>query len=81
MSPFLAIGTLVLECRTGCRSPFICVFLIAISAPVLLGAFAWLLLFMRDLVDYCINGCGSFLVASSKRICSKCLDMVSVVLA
>ena len=60
MSPSPAIGTLVLECRAGCRSPFMWVFPIAISASVLLGAFAWPLLFMRDFVGYCINGCGRF---------------------
>ena len=51
MPPSLAISTLVLECRAGCRSPFMWVFLIAISALVLLGTFAWPLLFMRDFVD------------------------------
>ena len=46
--------------QAGCRSPFMWVFPIAISAPVLLGAFAWPLSFMRDFVGYCINGCGRF---------------------
>ena len=48
MSPSLAIGTLVLECREGCRSPFMWVFPIAISAQVLLEMFACPLMFISD---------------------------------
>ena len=70
MSPSLAIGTLVLECRAGCRSPFMWVFLHRFCWGRLRGhccsCVTLLAIALMDVVGFVVE------LMSSKRICSIC---------
>ena len=83
MSPSLVISTLVLECRAECQSLLMWVFPIGISAPVLLEHLRGHCCSCTTLLTSALIDVVGFVVelASSKHICSRCLVIVSVILA